>query len=624
MLKSFKKTAEKLTTPVKTIPADGIVYWQEKILLLIVFWGLVLSFITIIPSVWFLIKAELWNMILIDIAMYGLLISILFLRMVPFFLRAMLAVLAVYIVGTGLVFSLGPFSAGLIWLFLVPLIASQLLGLRSALFALVVTLATLSSIWAAIHNDLIKLSAATVTDYPLNEWIATILNFALVELIAILFSMLALKGLYKSLEYEKVISENFKQHLKKLALTNEQLTAEISEKIEAQKALSESEERYRTLVTRMNDGVVTLNKDLCVTYVNPSLIRMVGYSEAEILDKSCLEFLEERSRKWVSSAARSGKFNVSGSMDLTIVGKNGNKIPVLASGSVHAPDDVLKGLIIILTDISRLKAVEKSLKDHQENLEEKIELRTAELKEAKAQAEFANQAKSEFLANISHELRTPMHHILNYSKFGVTKSGKLPLEKIVHYFSQIRKTGDRLMFLLNDLLDLSKLEAGKMEYQMQQTHLLSLVEESVSDFNTALAEKRISLIVEKPGFLAVARCDRYKISQVVRNLISNAIKYSNENEKITVCFKEGTLKKSSPNVQGIVTTIMDTGIGIPEAELSVVFDKFSQGSKTKDGAGGTGLGLSISKQIIIDHNGEIWAESGMENGTIIHFTLPFA
>lgn len=178
------------------------------------------------------------------------------------------------------------------------------------------------------------------------------------------------------------------------------------------------------------------------------------------------------------------------------------------------------------------------------------------------------------------------------------------------------------MFLLNDLLDLSKMEAGKMDYDMEQTDLISLAEDSLSDFSTTIEEKRISAIIEKPDFQVMAMCDRYKIGQVIRNLISNATKYSEENEKIVLRFSKGPLQRANPSVQGLVVSVLDSGVGIAETELDLVFDKFSQGSKTKDGSGGTGLGLSISKQIVTDHNGEIWVEPGQKKGTTIHFTLP--
>ncbi|MBU2645285.1 PAS domain S-box protein, partial [bacterium] len=391
-----------------------------------------------------------------------------------------------------------------------------------------------------------------------------------------------------------------------------------------QQALVKSEEKYRMLVTQMNEGVAILDPDLRLTFVNPNLMRITGYTEDEVLDRSGLSFLDPESHGIIRQAILSGDSSGTRSMEIELLRKNGGQIPMLASAVRILTDNRLEGFIVILSDISSLKTVEKNLKEHQEHLEERINQRTRELQAAKIQAEYANQAKSEFLANISHELRTPMHHILNYSRFGLTKFTRVPLEKLIHYFSQIRKTSERLMLLLNDLLDLSKLEAGKMEYQMDRTDLIPLIEEATAEFNMILAEKGITVGIKRPDFITFAVCDRLKIGQVMRNLISNAVKYSPDGSVISIQVKKTALQKANARINGIEVIIVDQGIGIPQNELDLIFEKFSQGSKTKNGAGGTGLGLSICRQIITDHQGIIWADSANENGTAFHFTLPLA
>jgi signal transduction histidine kinase len=180
------------------------------------------------------------------------------------------------------------------------------------------------------------------------------------------------------------------------------------------------------------------------------------------------------------------------------------------------------------------------------------------------------------------------------------------------------------MVLLNDLLDFSKLEAGKMVYEMDITNLIPVTKEIVADYRTMLEQKQIAVHIKDPEFLPVAKCDRFKVGQVIRNLISNAIKYSPEKSAIYVQFKQRTLDKTETKTSGLETIIMDNGIGIPEHELKMIFDKFSRGSLTKTESGGTGLGLAICRQIIRDHKGEIWAESTLGKGTTIHFTLPIA
>ncbi|MCP4753707.1 MAG: hypothetical protein GY866_22715 [Proteobacteria bacterium] len=246
-----------------------------------------------------------------------------------------------------------------------------------------------------------------------------------------------------------------------------------------------------------------------------------------------------------------------------------------------------------------------------------------ELWTASQKADAANQAKSEFLANISHELRTPMHGILAYSSKGLKKFDRVAKEKLIHYFSQINLSGKRLLVLLNNLLDLSKLEAGKMNYQLEEQNLLEVIYLIMAEFGSSLEEKDLSIDVNKNITSALATFDRYKIGQVLSNLISNAIKFSPKHGKIVISVEESEIYNGEKAVPALQISVADQGVGIPKTELDSIFNKFIQSSKTKTGAGGTGLGLSICKEIIDYHHGKIWAESNpIGQGSVLLFKLP--
>ena len=228
--------------------------------------------------------------------------------------------------------------------------------------------------------------------------------------------------------------------------------------------------------------------------------------------------------------------------------------------------------------------------------------------------ESAIQAKSLFLANVSHELRTPMHGILNFADLGQQKAGAAPVEKMKTYFNEIYKSGSRLLTLLNDLLDLSKLEANKVVYSKQDTDLIKTAQLIRDELGASLETKNLTLKLENNQPQIQGNFDPEKLMQVIRNLVSNAVKFSEEASEIRVVVEE--------KGDGIVCKVINKGVGIPPEELETIFDKFIQSSRTRTGAGGTGLGLAICKEIIEQHNGKIWAESVEGGETCFTFELP--
>lgn len=273
-------------------------------------------------------------------------------------------------------------------------------------------------------------------------------------------------------------------------------------------------------------------------------------------------------------------------------------------------------------DITERKSQERELDLYRERLEKLVFERTKELSVAKEQAEQASRSKTEFLSNMSHELRTPMHAILSYASMGIKQTNISEQEKMFKYFNNIHTSGKRLMRLLNDLLDLSKLEAGKMDFNIQPESLLHTIEKSHTELQSLLDEKHLKFSVYNFSNDAEIMMDSLRIMQVIVNILSNAIKFSPPNAEIKIDIEDTNLHIGEHVFPAIQCSIADEGIGIPEDELHTVFDKFIQSSKTKTGAGGTGLGLSICREIILAHNGTIIAENKISGGAVFKFILP--
>jgi len=428
-------------------------------------------------------------------------------------------------------------------------------------------------------------------------------------------------------------------------LTDEkfQMQANIAAMQKASHDLIFSQGILQALLYNAPDGIIILNSSYEIDTFNKAAERIFGYLEIDLkykaIDSINLFQLPENHQGSVVPYLFEASKRSNIEQPIIGVSNNGRNIPLRISISKlkkerhtlfdsdeqDMGDTGVSALLCYVSDISNELQHLKNVKVQNMIMQQL----TAKHRNLQQEAERANQLKSEFLANMSHELRTPMHAILGFSDRGINKIQSCSNETLLRYFNNIKKSGQRLLILLNDLLDLSKLEAGKVELCCEQNDLMDIVTRSIQELTPLIEDKSINISISAPQVSTVAYFDANKILQVVQNILSNAIKFTPNNGKITIFFSAYPMNESvnnnqlTPGTSNVSVTIVDTGVGIPENELDSIFDKFTQSTKTRTGGGGTGLGLAICREILAAHNGKISANSQKNDGAQFTFTIPY-
>ena len=408
---------------------------------------------------------------------------------------------------------------------------------------------------------------------------------------------------------------------------------DVTDLKETELALRESEARWQFALDGAGDGVWDWNIVTGRVFRSPRWLSMLGYG-AEEAEESATEWAWRVHPDDLSGLLAARDAHLRGDTayfthQVRLRCRNGQYKWTLARGLVVERNENGRALRMIgtQTDIDEVKAREARILDHNLDLATLVAARTRDLQAAKEAAEAANEAKSVFLANMSHELRTPMHGVLSYARLGENRIAQAGHEKLRSYFQRIRVSGERLLLLLNDLLDLSKLEAGRMVLNLQPVDMARVLQDGLREFEALFQARQLCVRVERDAELPLVRGDVARLGQVVMNLLSNAAKFTPEGKGILLSLHVGRLSDGAATVvaqdgPALVFCVSDEGVGIPPGELGAVFDKFVQSSRTRTGAGGTGLGLAICLEIVTAHGGFIRARDNSAGGAEFIVALP--
>jgi PAS domain S-box-containing protein len=411
---------------------------------------------------------------------------------------------------------------------------------------------------------------------------------------------------------------------------------DITERRRGEEELKISKNRFDLAMVASKDGIFDWNLVSNEIYYSPGWKSMLGYAEDELPnDFSVWETLTEPSdvqRSWKMQQEMINKQRDRFEMEFKMKHKSGHWVDILSRAEAIF-DENGKAVRIVGThvDITERKRTEHLLLEKTEEIEaqneelndsnseyaalnEEYVKQNEELIEAKERAEESDRLKSAFLANMSHEIRTPMNGILGFAD--LLKEPNLTGEEQQKYIGIIEKSGVRMLNIINDIISISKIEAGLMEVNWQESNINEQIEYIYTFFKPEAEGKGLQLSFRNtlPAKEAILKTDREKVYAILTNLVKNAIKYS----------KKGSIEVGYIKKAGFLEFyVKDTGIGIPKNRLQAIFERFIQADITDQNAfQGAGLGLAISKAYVEMLGGKIWVESEVETGSTFCFTLP--
>lgn len=479
--------------------------------------------------------------------------------------------------------------------------------------------------WAGNHEEIVKMKAFLPNGYPLVDYerlgpskstfdLQHIVKHSGMTLLTIEVSqdLSPLENKLYNLN-QKLITASFTltlllgfvlwRVLKRTAVLP--LVNEIWERKNAEEKLQAAHDFLQNLIDTIPNPVSYKNVKGAYIGCNRAFEEFTGMVKSEFIGKTVYDVwpkdIADRYTQMDNDLFKKGGVQT---YEFPMLHSDGNQHDVIFSkASFYDPDASLGGVLSVIVDITERKKMERALE------------------EAKVEADTANRAKSEFLANMSHELRTPLNSIIGFSDMMKMEVGGKLSDKQIKFAENINESGEYLLSLINDILDLSKIEAGKMDFKYSNVCLDELMESSLHFFSEKTVKQKLRLNHIIADNIGNVYADERRLKQVIINLVSNAMKFSPEGGSITIEARK--IESNATGSEMLELSVSDTGTGIKEEDIPKLFRTFQQldeGYKKK--YEGTGLGLALCKNIIELHGGNIGVESEYGKGSRFVLTIP--
>lgn len=417
--------------------------------------------------------------------------------------------------------------------------------------------------------------------------------------------------------------------LEKLKRDSTELQHYLERQTKLYESLEQSREFLNKVINTSADMIVVADKEGRITDCNTAAEKMLGYPKKELIGTKASEYWYSPEERWDVAKRLKSEESIS-NYEAKLKRKDGKNIDISLSIALLRDDlNNVVGTVGVSKDITEKKRYEEELRALNERLEEKVLERTRELETLNKDLEKTNKLKSQFIANMSHELRTPLNSIIGFSESLLQLPVGTLNEKQKRYVGNIFTSGNHLLQLINNILDIAKIEAGRLTLYCEEFPVAPVIGETVSIVGTLAGKKDISLVYDIDAGVDSVVADRIKFKQILYNLLSNAIKFTPEKGGVHLKARSvDHFEDMKPGIKHfseklIHISVKDTGMGIKPDDIERIFDEFEQAdsSYTREHEG-TGIGLSLTKRLLDMHGGYIWVESEVGKGSIFNFVMP--